>query len=194
MKIAKYIFSALAAAMFCAACTDDIKPLPKPDEISITPKTSNISSKGGEASVLVTSSGEWTLSDSDNKDAGKFVTTSAKTGTDGDIVKFTVKANDTEEDRTFKYTFACGTAETTYTVVLKGKASQTEPQLELTYAPESNVIPLTGGSVSVLVTSSGEWTLDGTSEYAQPSVTSGGDGDEVVFTVKENDTEDDILI
>lgn len=194
MKIAKYIFSALAAAMFCAACTDDIKPLPKPDEISITPKTSNISSKGGEASVLVTSSGEWTLSDSDNKDAGKFVTTSAKTGTDGDIVKFTVKANDTEEDRTFKYTFACGIAETTYTVVLKGKASQTEPQLELTYAPESNVIPLTGGSVSVLVTSSGEWTLDGTSEYAQPSVTSGGDGDEVVFTVKENDTKDDILI
>ena len=48
MKIAKYIFSALAAAMFCAACTDDIKPLPKPDEISITPKTSNISSKGSK--------------------------------------------------------------------------------------------------------------------------------------------------
>ena len=74
---------------------------------------------------------------------------------------FTVKANDKEEDQVFTYTFACGKKTAPFKITLKKKASETEEQLELFYAEESNIIPREGGKVTVLVTSSGAWTLEG---------------------------------
>ena len=63
MKIAKWFLFAATALVCCGACDDkdNEEPAPAPDKIAITPKTANVSSKGGEASVMVTSSGEWTL-------------------------------------------------------------------------------------------------------------------------------------
>lgn len=190
MKISKLLLFAASALVLGTACNDsedEVTPQPVEDAIEVAPTAATVSSKGGTVSAMVTSSGKWTLTGEDND----FVTPSALEGEDGDVVNFTVKANDQEEDRTFVYTFACGKKDAMFAITLKKKAPEAEALLELTYPEESNLLPCEGGQVKVLVTSSAAWSLEGSYSYVHPSATSGEDGAEVTFDVDPNDTYED---
>lgn len=188
MKLNKLFVFAASALLFCGACNNsdkEVTPQPVEDAISINPQKTTVGSKGGEVPVLVTSSGAWTL----KGEANDYVTPSATEGKDGDVVTFTVKANEEEVDQIFSYTFTCGTKSAALQITLKKMASQSEEQLEIFYPEGSNQLTHEGGKVTVLVTSSGNWTLEGESDFVTPSATSGEDGAEVIFDVKANETE-----
>lgn len=171
------------------ACSDDdpVNPTPKEDAISLAPAEATVGSKGGKVSTMVTSSDKWTLAENENA----YVQPAVNDGVDGDIVEFTVQPNDKEEDQVFTYDFACGEKHASFKITLTKKASQKEEELELIYPEESNILPTEGGSVKVLVTSSGEWTLEGSYDFVHPSATSGEDGAEVTFDVDPNETYED---
>lgn len=60
---------------------------------------------------------------------------------------------------------------------------------KISVAPEQKSFSSDGGTVEVLVSSSGEWTVDGTYEWVEVSATAGKDGDKVTFTVAPNNEE-----
>lgn len=188
MKLNRFLMLAASALLFCGACDDsdnEVAPLPVEDAILINPQKTTVGSKGGEVPVMVTSTGEWTLAG----EANDYVTPSVNGGVDGDVVTFTVKANDQEVDQLFRYTFTCGTKSAELQITLKKMASQTEDELEIYYPEGSNLLTCEGGKVTVLVISSGNWTLEGESDFVTPSATSGEDGAEVTFTVAPNETD-----
>lgn len=162
-------------------CDDDDKKVDTPpagDEITIAPESETFGSKGGSVEVIVTSSGKWTL-------AGDYdwVTPSALSGKDGDIVKFTVAANETDQDKTAEYTFTVGTKQAKFTVVSKKMGTVVD---KVSITPKSEHFDKNGGSVEVIVTSSDAWTLTGECDWVTPSAAKGEDGAVVKFDVAAN--------
>ena len=118
MKISKIFLFTAAALALCGACDDSddkVDPSTTEDKISVSPMEGVVGSKGGDVSAMVTSSGAWTLEGAENA----YVLPSAVKGKDGDIVAFTVKANDKEEDQVFTYTFTCGKKTASFKITLK---------------------------------------------------------------------------
>lgn len=180
----KILMMAVALSVFCA-CDDSDDPQidPIPDAVSVASSTTTVSSRGGEIPVIVTSSGEWTLVGSCD-----WATPSLTEGKDGDIVRFKVDPNETDTDRTVEYRFVAGKAEATFTLTSLHKTNE-EDAIEI--APESETLGMDGGSVEVIVISSGHWTLEGGESWATPSITEGEDGDIVKFTVETNKSTED---
>lgn len=180
----KLLFCAAALLAFCGCDDDDkkVEPQPKPDEIVIAPESETFGSAGGSAKVIVTSSGEWTLTGDYD-----WVTPSATKGKDGDIVKFTVAANETDQDKTAEYTFTVGKKTAKFTVICKKAGTVVD---KISVSPESESFSKKGGKSEVIVSSSAEWTLTGEYDWVKPSVTTGKDGDVVTFQIDENTAPD----
>lgn len=185
----KKLFIYAAALLAFCGCdkNEDPAPSPVPDAVSVAPASATVSSKGGSAEAVVTSSGEWTLTGDYD-----WVTPSVTTGKDGTIVKFTVAANDTEVDKIADFTFTVGKKTAPFKLTSKKKGASGGSD-EIIITPESEEVLAAGGSVEVIVTSSGEWTLTGNYSWATPSATTGEDGDVVTFTVAPNTTNADLM-
>ncbi len=101
-----------ALAVFALASCKNDEPVPeepKADKVSVLPESKEFDGNGGNVSVMVTSTGEWTLSTKDNA-TYDWVSTDKTKGVDGDMIKFTVDANETEQARFAYYVFTCGKA------------------------------------------------------------------------------------
>lgn len=180
---------AAAALMFAGCSTEDGQGPDtgvEPDEVSVAPEKEIFTSKGGSVEVVVTSSGEWELSGGQD-----WATPSAVKGDDGDVVKFTVKANETDQDLEAVFVFTVGKETARLTLIVKKKPVE-DVDDEVYVAPEQETIEKKGGFVDVIVTSTGSWTLTGGETWATPSATSGDDGDVVRFTVDPNAGTDDL--
>lgn len=109
----KKLFLLATAMLALAGCNEDEVAKPeeetKVDEISVLPGAKEFDNNGGTVSVMVTSTGEWTLGTKDNA-TYDWVSTDKTAGDDGDMIKFTVSPNETEEARYAYYVFTSGKA------------------------------------------------------------------------------------
>lgn len=118
----------------------EIKQMAFDASIEISPKALSFGFKGGEESVTVTSSGDWTLTVPSGSDS--WVVPSATSGKNGDKVTFKVEAeNDTEEEKTAEFVFDCKGAQVKLTVTQNVKGQLifvTESPLAV--APEGETV------------------------------------------------------
>lgn len=160
-----------------------------PDEISIAPESKAFGSEGGNVDVIVTSSGEWTLSGD-----YEWVQPDIKEGKDGDLVRFKVESNETQQKLTAEYVFTTGTAEAKFVVTCDAGEEDKPAEESISLFPESfGRFSPEGSTESLMVTSSTDWTLapDGECDWVVPSSLSGKDGDQVDFEVLPNDGENE---
>ena len=172
-------FLVFIIAGFLCGCSHTVEPEPAKDSVSIIPATITVSNRGGEPEAVVTSSGAWRVADS----GSDWVSISSRTGNDGDVVSFVVGQNTQEQERRAEFVFTSGEASATCVIV----QAAAEPRIdEISVTPVSDEVGMDGGTSEVVVTSSGEWTLEGSYDWVTASASSGGDGATVRFTVAGN--------
>lgn len=113
----KKILLLAAALLAFAGCKEkEVQPEPQPqaDEITVSPTTRTVGGEGGEVSVTVTSTADWTLASKGNAKYD-WVTSSKASGKSGDKVVFTVDPN-TDAEKTAEFIFSCGEAQATFTL------------------------------------------------------------------------------
>ena len=87
-------------------------PNPTEYSISVDPTSLSFESIADSKNITVTSSHTWSLSGGED-----WCTPSAKSGTDGSVINFSVQTNEsTTDDRSATYTFTCGDKTATLTV------------------------------------------------------------------------------
>lgn len=180
----KKLFIFAAAILAFCGCDDKDDPADQPveDAITIAPESETFGSKGGKTEVVVTSSANWTLTGDYD-----WVTPSAISGKDGDIVKFTVAANETDADKTAEFTFTVGKKSAKFTVISKKMGTVVD---KVSVSPKDVNLTKQGGATEVIVTSSDAWTLTGDYDWVTPSAKAGKDGDVVTFNVVANEAAD----
>lgn len=118
----------------------EIKQMAFDASIEISPKALSFGYTGGEESVTVTSSGDWTLTVPSGSDS--WVVPSATSGKNGDKVTFKVETeNNTEEEKTAEFIFDCKGAQMKLTVTQNVKGQLifvTESPLAV--APEGETV------------------------------------------------------
>lgn len=101
----KKIFFAAAACLALFGCKEPAPvEVPIPDAIEVTPRSVTFDAEGGTADVIVSSTGEWTLTAAADYD---WVEASKVQGADGDIITFAVQPN-LDADKKADFTFATG--------------------------------------------------------------------------------------
>ena len=170
--------AAVCFALFGCKETPQVEN-PLPDAIEVTPGSVTFDAEGGSADVIITSTGEWTLTPAAEYD---WVSASKVQGVDGDIITFTAVSN-YEADKKADFTFATGaegTATATFTVYsYAGKI----PAVEL-LSPDSAEFAHEGGQLEIVVSTEEtyyrdvEYTLsDGAEEWLAYQATLPGDVD-----------------
>ncbi|HIZ85529.1 MAG TPA: hypothetical protein IAC04_03465, partial [Candidatus Coprenecus stercoravium] len=143
--------------------------------ISVNHQTLSFNADGGRKDMVVSSSDEWTLEVEDD-----WCTPSVSSGNDGDTVTFSVNEYfETDEDRTTTAVFSCGNKKS------QVKIKQASVTHAIAIIPEDLAFGADGGEKKVAVSSSGKWTLEVEDDWCTPSVSSGNDGDTVIFSVDE---------
>lgn len=124
MKKILLLAAALLAFAGCKEKETQPEETPKPDEISVSPEERTVGGEGGEVSVTVTSTGNWTLAAKSDAQYD-WVSADKTSGANGDKVTFTVEPN-TDAEKTAEFTFSCGKAQAAF---------------KLTSTPQEVVIP-----------------------------------------------------
>ena len=148
--------------------------------ISVEPATLTYDVEGGEQTVTITSSDEWTAAyPTDHKD---WLKVSSVEGENGAKVNITVEKSDSPEIRYSYVSFYCGDkiAEVTIEQAAKEYSVSVEPT-EIAFAAN-------GEEKEVTVSSSDEWELTTDCDWIQTSASKGYNGTSVKITASFNNT------
>lgn len=91
------------------------------DAISVNPASATIPAEGDTFSTAVSSSADWTLTGGEEV---SWCEPSIESGSNGDVVTFTVKPNTTASERNVTYTFWCGDESAELTITQSASAGQ----------------------------------------------------------------------
>ncbi len=113
------------------------------DLVQISSESKTVDANGGSFSILVASHADWTLASAESY---SWVTPSATSGKDGDIVNFVVNPNTTGSDLEAKYVFTQGTSNAQ--LVIK---SLSTPGVSLDVDIKEAVVDYNSGELSLIV-------------------------------------------
>lgn len=145
--------------------------------ISVSPTELNFDATGGDKTVTITSTGEWSVYTSDD-----WFELSATSGQNGD--KITISADpydNTEEERYGYIDFYCGSSSTSVSITQSAKENS------ITVTPTEIKAEAEGGKYEITVTSTDEWTVTA-DNWITLSADKGNNGDIVTLTVNYNET------
>lgn len=145
----KKILFLVAALLSIAGCKEkDPQPGtdPQDDKITVSPESRTVGNEGGQVSVKVTSTSEWTVAAKDDA-RYDWVAVDKNSGKNGETVTFSVDPNDEQTDRTAEFVFSCGEADALFTLV-SSAGEVVVPSIELT-SPESVELGYDEGELTV---------------------------------------------
>ena len=142
--------------------------------ISISPTELNFDATGGDKTVTITSTGEWSVAYTSDD----WFELSATSGQNGDKITISADPYDNTEDERYGYIdFSCGNSSTSVSI------TQSAKEHSVTVNPEELTFGAEGGTKNVTVTSTGDWTMDGYCNWCEVSASRGVNGDKITFTV-----------
>ena len=146
--------------------------------ISVSPTELNFDAIGGDKTVTITSTGEWSVT----YISDDWFELSATSGQNGD--KITISADpydNTEEERYAYIEFYCGSSATSLSIIQSAKENS------ITVTPAEIKAEAEGGKYEIAVTSTDEWTVTA-DNWITLSANKGNNGDIVTLTVNYNET------
>lgn len=148
--------------------------------ISVEPTTLTYDVVGGEQTVTITSSDEWTVAyPSDHKD---WLKVSSVEGENGAKVNITVEKSDSPEIRYSCVSFYCGDKKADVTI------EQAAKEYSISVEPTEITFNANGEEKEVTVSSSDEWELTTDCDWIQTSASKGNNGTSVKITASFNNT------
>ena len=146
--------------------------------ISVSPTELNFDATGGDKTVTITSSGEWSAYTSEG-----WFELSATSGQNGDKITITADPYDnTEDERSAYIEFCCGNSSASVTIIQSAK------EHSVTVTPTEIKAEAEGGKYEITVTSTDEWTATA-NNWIRLSADKGNNGDIVTLSIGYNETE-----
>ena len=145
--------------------------------ISVSPTELNFDATGGNKTVTITSSGEWSAYTSEG-----WFELSATSGQNGDKITITVDPYDNTEDERYGYIdFYCGNSSTSVSI------TQSAKEHSVSVTPTEIKAEAEGGKYEISVTSTDEWTVTA-DNWIRLSADKGNNGDIVTLSIDYNET------
>ena len=164
-------------ALMSAVLVSCTKP-EDPASISVSPTELNFDATGGDKTVTITSTGEWSVAYTSE---GWFEL-SATSGQNGDKITITVDPYDnTEDERSAYIEFCCGNSSASVSIIQSAK------EHSVTVTPTEIKTEAEGGKYEIAVTSTDEWTVTA-DNWIRLSADKGNNGDIVTLSIDYNET------
>ena len=149
--------------------------------ISISPTELIFDATGGDKTVTITSTGEWSVAYTSDD----WFELSATSGQNGDKITITADPYDnTEEERYAFIDFSCGNKSASVSI------AQSAKEHSVSVMPTEIKAEAEGGKYEITVTSTSEWTVTA-DNWITLSTDKGNNGDIVTLSIDYNDTEEE---